>query len=185
MPNLLSHNWTFWYDKTDLKICGKNWDQFLIKIYSFNTIENFFRLGNSILSLTNLPSGSNYHFFKTGIEPKWEDPENIEGGRWVFSASKNHRSKIEKIWEKTIFEIITNRFSIFGANAIKGLVGSARMNEIRISIWTADASDKNNQISIGKYWKNIIGEHLITNNVSLIFFSNVPSQLKTKKKFRH
>lgn len=182
MCNKLFQNWTFWYDKTDSKNFGENWDQFLIKIYTFNTTENFFRFYNGILPVSHLSCGSNYHLFRTGIEPKWEDPANLNGGRWVFSSSRNHALKVDKIWEKTIYELLNEKFSYFGSECVKGLVGSARKNEIRIAIWTADAFDQTKQFTIGKYWKTIIEEFFAQTNFSLNFFPNKEIQKKSRKK---
>mmetsp|Transcript_35092 Transcript_35092/g.68791 ORF Transcript_35092/g.68791 Transcript_35092/m.68791 type:complete len:119 (+) Transcript_35092:51-407(+) len=99
LKNLFS-NWILWYDKTDLSICNDNWDQFLIKIHSISSVDNFWRLINNIFPLVEAPIGSNYHFFKEGIEPKWEDTENLGGGKWVLVFPKTKTSEIEKIWEK-------------------------------------------------------------------------------------
>lgn len=28
------------------------------------------------------------HFFKQGIKPVWEDPSNVEGGKWILRVKK-------------------------------------------------------------------------------------------------
>jgi len=39
-----------------------------------------------------LASGSNYHLFKDGVEPKWEDPQNVRGGKWLLQMKvREHR----------------------------------------------------------------------------------------------
>lgn len=35
-----------------------------------------------------LPSGSDFHLFKKGIDPKWEDPKNAHGGKWTVVVKK-------------------------------------------------------------------------------------------------
>jgi hypothetical protein len=32
-------------------------------------------------------------YFKKGIEPKWEDPRNAQGGRFVFPVGKEQANK--------------------------------------------------------------------------------------------
>jgi len=164
--------WTLWYDKTDLNICNDNWDQFLIEIQNIQTFENFWRLFNNAPILSDLPIGSNYHFFKKGIEPKWEDSENIGGGKWVLCVPRTGNLEFEKIWEISLLAMISNRFTSLGNQAINGLVASVRKHEVRFSIWTKQAHDKNLQIEIGKFWKKIIEEEVENTKSSFEFYSH-------------
>jgi translation initiation factor 4E len=38
---------------------------------------------NNIAKVADIPIGSNYHLFKEGVKPAWEDSENEKGGKWV------------------------------------------------------------------------------------------------------
>jgi translation initiation factor 4E len=172
MNNNLSSKWTLWYDKTDLNICDKNWDQYLIKIFSFHTIEDFWKLFNNICPISKIPSGSNYHFFKGDIEPKWEDSRNRLGGKWVLKIFKKNFLIIEKIWEKTLSILILENYSSLDWEEINGIVASVRKNEIRLAIWTNNALIKKKQISIGKFWKNLIQEEIDSGHFSLEYFSH-------------
>jgi translation initiation factor 4E len=172
MQNKLSTNWTLWYDKNDFTISDKNWDQFLIKIFSFNTIEDFWRLYNNICPLSSIPLGSNYHIFKNEIEPKWEDYHNLNGGKWILKVFKKNSLVIQKIWEKTISVLLLEKFSGFSLKDINGVVGSVRKNEIRLAIWTKDAEDEKKQISIGKFWKNLIIEEIDAKYFYMEYFSH-------------
>jgi translation initiation factor 4E len=156
--NLFS-KWVLWYDKTDSNICDDNWDQFLVKIYSIDSIENFWRLFNNIFSLADTPIGSNYHFFKEGIEPKWEDKKNLGGGKWVLTYPKTN-FEIDKIWEKTLLTLISEKFSSIGKDYVNGFVANIRKNEVRFSIWTKNSNDGDTQLQIGKFWKKIIEAEL-------------------------
>lgn len=166
----LKTEWTLWYDKTDLNICDNNWDQFLIKIESIFTIDNFWALFNNTPLISDLPSGSNYHFFKTGIEPKWEDLENLDGGRWVLSLSKVNIQDCEKIWEFTVLALISERFTLDGSQIINGVVANVRKNEVRFSIWTKNASKKALQIKIGKFWQKFLREEIESKEFLLEYF---------------
>lgn len=178
----LEFNWSLWYDKTDIKISVNKWDQFLIKVHNFNTLEEFWCFFNNIHSLSGLPVGSNYHFFKTGIEPKWEDLENLEGGKWVFRCLKIHSCKIDKIWEKSIYMLVSGNFPKIGVDNVNGLVGSARKNEIKLALWTKTGSDRNQQILIGKYWKNIIKEEFLELNFTLEYFPHTLNRTNSRCK---
>mmetsp|Transcript_25741 Transcript_25741/g.65471 ORF Transcript_25741/g.65471 Transcript_25741/m.65471 type:complete len:177 (-) Transcript_25741:474-1004(-) len=168
--NFLS-NWVLWYDKTDLNICNDNWDQFLIRIHSINSVDNFWRLFNNIIPLIETPIGSNFHFFREGIEPKWEDTENIGGGKWVLTYPKKNL-EIEKIWEKTILTLISEKFPMVGKQYINGLVANIRKNEVRFSIWTKNSTDTDVQLRIGRFWKKIIEEELGKKTLLFEYFSH-------------
>jgi hypothetical protein len=43
-------------------------------------------------------------FFKMGIEPRWEDPKNEEGGRLVFQVPKSEKSN--EIYQGFIFYLM-------------------------------------------------------------------------------
>jgi hypothetical protein len=44
--------------------------------------QDFWRYWNNI-ELNRLPLNSNLRLFKKGIRPTWEDPKNVQGGKWV------------------------------------------------------------------------------------------------------
>lgn len=48
----------------------------LTVVGEFNTVEGFCRYFNWLKPPSNLERNSNYHIFKDGIKPMWEDPEN-------------------------------------------------------------------------------------------------------------
>lgn len=49
-----------------------------------------------------MPPGSDYHLFKQGIEPKWEDSANAKGGKWVFNFKRGQRETISDHWLHTV-----------------------------------------------------------------------------------
>ena len=49
-------------------------------------VEHFWRVFNNIKPPSMLEIGTNYHFFRKGIQPLWEDPANKKGGKWVLSV---------------------------------------------------------------------------------------------------
>mmetsp|Transcript_17758 Transcript_17758/g.36419 ORF Transcript_17758/g.36419 Transcript_17758/m.36419 type:complete len:181 (+) Transcript_17758:7313-7855(+) len=156
MSNFLKNSWTFWYDKPDPKMCKENWDQFLIRMGSFQKIENLWSLINNILSLTMLPFGSNLHLFKTGIEPKWEDIQNQNGGRWVLEIPKSDFSIFEILWRESILLALGTELDEIEASFVNGVVISVRKEQYKISIWTKSAFNRKIQILIGEKWKKII-----------------------------
>ena len=90
--HLLHQRWTFWYGLKDAKSTAQNWGMSLKKLMEFQSIEQFFGLYNNIARPSALPIGSDYHLFKYGVKPEWEDPENRDGGQWVFELVRSIQS---------------------------------------------------------------------------------------------
>lgn len=58
---------------------------------------------NNTVNPLALPFGSNYHFFRDGIKPAWEDPKNANGGKWTISIPKSQRdTQIDSYWMNTV-----------------------------------------------------------------------------------
>lgn len=58
-----------------------------------------FSLWNNIKSAGELSAGSNYHIFKLGIEPKWEDKANLQGGKWLVTFKSGQRqTSLNQLW---------------------------------------------------------------------------------------
>jgi len=78
------HNaWTLWYDH-ELQ-SGKrpaNWGSNLQEVYTFSTVEDFWRMFNNLPAPSALQQGCGFNLFKKGIEPKWEDKkiQQVENG---------------------------------------------------------------------------------------------------------
>ena len=57
-------------------------------------------LYNNIKPPSWLPPGTDFHLFKEGIEPKWEDPKCEHGGKWTILVPKagNAKQVVDKFW---------------------------------------------------------------------------------------
>lgn len=64
-------NWTQGYSQT------------LRLVAQVGTVEQWWALYTHIVRLGDLPPHIDLHLFKKGIQPMWEDPANIKGGKWV------------------------------------------------------------------------------------------------------
>ena len=51
------------------------------------TVEQFWSTYNYLKRPNDLSSTTDYHFFRDGIKPTWEDPKNAKGGKWIVSSS--------------------------------------------------------------------------------------------------
>ncbi len=84
-----------------------------------------------------------FHLFKDGIFPIWEDPQNKAGGKWTIRLKKGIASRY---WEDILLAMIGEQFDV--GSEICGAVLSVRMNEDLISVWnkTADNQEAVNKI---------------------------------------
>jgi len=135
----LNDEWTLWYDNpSGQRVAKEQWGEQLKQIFTFDTVEDFWRLWNNIKGADELKVGSNYHLFKKGIAPKWEDPENTRGGKWVVMLKPSHRTtRLNNLWLEGVLMIIGS--SLEDCDEICGIVVSVRRQ-----------SDKN--IILDKEW---------------------------------
>jgi translation initiation factor 4E len=54
-------------------------------------------LYNNIKQPSYLQPGADFHLFKKGIEPKWEDPRCASGGKWTVTV-KGDKGLIDQYW---------------------------------------------------------------------------------------
>lgn len=85
----LQFSWTMWYNEPQPRN-SKEWTNNVKKILTFDTVEDFWCLFNNLYAPSRLVPGSNYHLFKEGIKPEWEDPANKKGGKWICAFSRPH-----------------------------------------------------------------------------------------------
>jgi len=153
----LQNRWTWWYDNPGKKTSQGNWGEFLKPIMTFDTVEDFWRLYNNIVPASKLVPGSDYHLFKETIEPKWEDPVNAKGGKWIINLSnKTRKDNLDKLWLWAILAIIGESFHELLNDEVVGVVVSVRKSQDRICLWTRDASCEAAIRSIGKHLKTIL-----------------------------
>ena len=132
------------------------WGQTLRSVNTFNTIEDFWCLYNKILSPSKLIMGTDFHLFKEGIEPKWEDKECANGGKWTYLFPKSKEvNELDEYWLKLLLAMIGEQFS--ETSEICGAVVSVRQKQHRIALWTKTSSNESHQLSIGRSFKTILG----------------------------
>lgn len=151
----LQYRWTMWYNPKQQRTGGE-WKSNVQSISSFDTVEGFWCLYNNLVPPTRLQLGSNYHLFKDGIMPEWEDKANATGGKWVFTLSHD-RERIDQMWLYTLLALIGESFEF--SSQICGVVVSPRKKECRIALWTtcADSQHEAAVRSIGAAFKATLG----------------------------
>jgi len=109
---------------------------FLYELVHLKLWDFFCGLLGKIIPLSQLPNGASYHFFKQGIEPRWEDKNNFEGGKWILVLQKQNLNKADKIWFLTLSSVLGGSFKNNLKRAITGIVGTIKKNQLRVAIWT-------------------------------------------------
>lgn len=152
----LQYRWAFWYLKGDR---SKDWVDCLKRIAPFDTVEDFWGLYNHIQSASSLGWGSDYYIFKDGIQPMWEDPHNISGGRWLVNIDKQERnSKLDKNWLELLIALVGGQFDDLG-EYICGAAVNVRQKGDKVALWTRNADDEHDETNrrIGKILKDKLG----------------------------
>jgi len=147
----LRYPWTLWFmhrapgEKiTDYEAAIKN-------IGTFATIEEFWALYSHLRRPNELPNVSDYHLFKEGIRPVWEDDSNKEGGKWMIRLKKGLASRY---WEALIIAIVSEQFDI--GREVCGAVLSMRHSEDILSLWNRTAANSKNNLRIRDTIKRIL-----------------------------
>lgn len=117
-------------------------------IGEFETVESFCRYFNWLKPPSKLERNSNYHLFKTGIKPMWEDEANAHGGKWVLTM-KNNPQLLDRCWSWLSMALVGEELDE-GDDEICGAVVSLRSKVDRIQLWIRGKEDVEKVNGIGK-----------------------------------
>lgn len=111
--------------------------------------------------------------FKEGIAPKWEDAQNEKGGAWNVDIIDN-RKGLHQQWQDSVLALIGGTYPHM--ENINGITSQTRRhNRDKLSVWTADAELAEENIAIGKFFKEVTG---ITDEIN--FESHADSATKSR-----
>jgi len=108
-------------------------------ISTVKSVEEFWSTYNYLKRPNDLSSTTDYHFFRDGIKPTWEDPKNAKGGKWIIRLPKGLASRY---WEEVVLALIGGQFPGVPDGEICGLVISIRYSEDILGIWNRSAGDR-------------------------------------------
>lgn len=129
----LNSKWTLWYYLPDK---SKDWEQNQHQIYTMSTVEDFWSFFDHLKPPSELTNGVDYSFFKNGIRPMWEDPQNVNGGRLtVINTSKMRNAGINGIWLDVLLFLIGEHFKY--TEDVCGVVLNCRSYGFKIAVWTS------------------------------------------------
>ncbi|KAG7096374.1 hypothetical protein E1B28_003818 [Marasmius oreades] len=120
----------------------------LTVVGTFTTVEQFCRYFNWLKPPSKLERNSNYHLFKEGIKPMWEDPANKNGGKWVLTM-KNNPTLLDRCWSWVAMALVGEELEEDNDD-ICGAVVSLRSKVDRIQVWTRTKEDVERINGIGR-----------------------------------
>ncbi|CAG8635071.1 3102_t:CDS:2 [Paraglomus brasilianum] len=151
----LFNSWTLWFDNPGKKTNAASWSATLKELITFDSVEEFWGVYNNIVKASDLSSGSNYHLFKRGIKPMWEDPVNEHGGKWLVQFSRHKTGEdINTLWLYTMLACIGEAFD--HADEICGAVVSVRKIFFRISLWMRSSNNREISETVGRQLKGTL-----------------------------
>ncbi len=117
---------------------------------------------NNITPTSDLALKSDYHLFKKGVRPEWEDTQNKHGGKWAFQFKEKKAINIDALWLHVMLAAIGENLEDEEDNEVMGVVVNVRRGFYRIGLWTrtvgkADQS-KGRTVEQGREVLNKIGK---------------------------
>jgi len=154
--DLLHNKWALWFDNPKAAAPSSDWKENLQLCGTFDTPAKFWHIFNNVKPPSHISLQCNYHIFKQGIQPMWEDPQNEHGGKWIFTIPKsgNNRSRIDEFWLFTCLALIGETID-FSGDMVCGAVVSIRKSQDRIALWIR-TNEPDIVSKIGARWKKAL-----------------------------
>ncbi|GAB6019782.1 Eukaryotic translation initiation factor 4E type 2 [Chamberlinius hualienensis] len=133
----LQFAYSLWYSRRtpgNKASTSSSFDQNLKLVGTFASVEQFWSNYSFLIRPSELCVHSDFHLFKDGIKPMWEDSANKEGGKWIVRLKKGLASRC---WENLILAMLGEQFMV--GEEICGAVISIRFQEDIISVWNKTA----------------------------------------------
>ncbi|OKL64391.1 hypothetical protein UA08_00402 [Talaromyces atroroseus] len=119
----LKSTWIVWYRPPTPKY--SDYEKSTIALASISSVESFWSIYSHLKRPSLLPTVSDYHIFKKGIRPVWEDEANKRGGKWIIRLKKG---VADRYWEDLLLAIVGDQFAEAG-DEVCGAVLSVRSGE--------------------------------------------------------
>ncbi|XP_028402164.1 eukaryotic translation initiation factor 4E type 2-like [Dendronephthya gigantea] len=133
----LQFPYALWFSKRPPGKQQFNYEDNIKLVGKFASVEQFWSLYIWLVHPSELTGHCDYHLFKDGIKPMWEDEANKRGGKWIVRLKKGLASRF---WENLILAILGEQFMV--GDEICGAVISIRFQEDIISVWNRTSSDQ-------------------------------------------
>ncbi|WFD32748.1 hypothetical protein MSPP1_003799 [Malassezia sp. CBS 17886] len=190
----LQHPWTLYYDYQRYHGASSStqYEATLRCVGEFSTLESFFDTFATLHRPSRLEKNANYHLFRDGIKPMWEDPANAQGGRWVLTLRDRgqtagsraaHDALLDRSWMWLVLGLIGEHFD--EDNDVTGAVCSLRGKGDRISLWLRRQKPVDRVNALGTKLLELLELHEGEGNVSLEFSTNTGTKAEGYMTHRH
>lgn len=136
----LRSTWIIWYRPPTPKY--SDYEKSTAPLASISSVESFWSVYSHLKRPSQLPTVSDYHIFKKGIRPVWEDEANKKGGKWIVRLKKG---VADRYWEDLLLAMIGDQFAE-ASDEVCGAVLSVRSGEDVLSFWTRNDGGRNIKI---------------------------------------
>lgn len=148
---------------------ARTWEATLKLLGKYNTVESFMTVFRTLRRPSQLERNSNYHLFKDGIKPMWEDPANVDGGKWIITLRAGNAALLDRSWMWLVLALIGE--DLDEDNDITGAVVSTRAKGDRIALWVRNKNNVQLVNKIGRRFASLMDLEREP-GVSLEFTSN-------------
>jgi translation initiation factor 4E len=106
----LKTKYTFYFVRRQQGVrTQENYEKNIKEIGSFTTVEDFWAYYNHLVRPNDLQFTCDYHLFRSGIKPMWEDEVNRNGGKFIVRIPKKKRLA-SRYWEDLVLAFIGQQF---------------------------------------------------------------------------
>lgn len=95
---------------------------------------------NNITLTSELPQKADYHLFKKGVRPEWEDPQNKHGGKWAYTSKEKKGVPIDDLWLNVLLAAIGETLEDDDDGEVMGVVCNVRGKFYRLGLWTKSST---------------------------------------------
>ncbi|ORX73550.1 translation initiation factor eIF4e [Linderina pennispora] len=128
-----------------------DYESAMIRLASFGTVEGFWGVYSHLLRPNQVPTITDYHLFRDSVRPVWEDPANMNGGKWMIRLRKGLATRL---WERLAMAVVGDVFDV--GDEVCGIVLSIRNSEDILSLWNRTAVDAKTNVHIRDIIKQVL-----------------------------
>jgi translation initiation factor 4E len=174
----LQDRYVFWFSKrgSGPQAQRTSYEDTIKRISEFSTVEGFWCTYCHLSKPNAVPNYSDFHLFKSGIRPLWEDERNRAGGKWILRFNKKLSGRY---WEELLLALVGDQVDY--GDSVCGAVLSLRSGEDIISVWNRDASDSQATMLL----RDSIKKHLLLPPSYVMEYKPHDASLKDHSSFRN
>ncbi|KAJ5223698.1 Eukaryotic translation initiation factor [Penicillium chermesinum] len=151
----LKSTWIVWYRPPTPKY--SDYEKSTVPLAAISSVESLWAVYTHLKRPSLLPTVSDYHIFKKGIRPVWEDEANRRGGKWIVRLKKG---VADRYWEDLLLAMAGDQFAE-ASDEVCGAVLSVRGGEDVLSVWTRIDGGRNIKIRVGDRNANLVRRETI------------------------